>query len=52
MSTAAAAVPGFLSKTFEIFNTPIYGEMCGWGNNRNSNGGETIVVLKVRREHE
>ena len=36
-------IPGFLTKTYEIFNTPEYTDCCGWGNN-----GSTIVIKKVR----
>ena len=35
-------IPGFLTKTYEIFNTPDYTDCCGWGNN-----GSTIVIKKV-----
>jgi hypothetical protein len=35
-------IPGFLTKTYEIFNTPEYVDCCGWGNN-----GTTIVIKKV-----
>lgn len=35
-------IPGFLTKTYEIFNTPEYTDCCGWGNN-----GSTIVIKKV-----
>lgn len=35
-------VPGFLSKTYEIFNTPTYSDCCGWGK-----GGETIIITKI-----
>ena len=37
-----ASVPGFLTKTFEIFSSPEYSECCGWGPN-----GDTIVIKKV-----
>lgn len=37
-----ASVPGFLTKTFEIFSNPEYSDCCGWGPN-----GETIVIRKV-----
>ena len=36
------SVPGFLTKTFDIFSNPNYSEMCGWGAN-----GETIVIRRV-----
>jgi hypothetical protein len=39
------SVPGFLSKTFEIFSNPEFSDMCGWGSN-----GETIVISKVLKE--
>ena len=35
-------IPGFLLKTYEIFNTPEYSNLCGWGSN-----GETIVIKKI-----
>lgn len=35
-------VPGFLTKTFEIFSSPEYSDCCGWGSN-----GETIIIRKV-----
>ena len=35
-------IPGFLTKTYEIFNSPDYTDCCGWGNN-----GSTIVIKKV-----
>jgi hypothetical protein len=38
----AASVPGFLTKTYEIFNTPEYHEICSWGPN-----GDTINIKKV-----
>jgi hypothetical protein len=37
-----ASVPGFLTKTFEIFSSPEYSDCCGWGAN-----GDTIVIKKV-----
>jgi hypothetical protein len=37
-----AHVPGFLTKTYEIFSKPEYGEYCGWGVN-----GDSIVIRKV-----
>lgn len=40
---AMASVPGFLTKTFEIFSSPEYADCCGWGAN-----GDTIVIKKVR----
>lgn len=40
--TAMTTIPGFLTKTYEIFNTPEYTDCCGWGNN-----GSTIVIKKV-----
>lgn len=33
---------GFLTKTFEIFSTPEYAELCGWGPK-----GDTIYVRKI-----
>jgi len=33
---------GFLTKTFEIFSTPEYADLCGWGAN-----GDTIYVRKI-----
>jgi hypothetical protein len=36
------SIPGFLSKTYEIFNTPEFDEVCGWGPK-----GETIVIKKI-----
>lgn len=38
-----ATVPGFLTKTYEIFNSPEYADCCGWGAN-----GETIIIRKVQ----
>lgn len=38
-----ASVPGFLTKTFEIFSSSEYSDCCGWGSN-----GETIIIRKVR----
>jgi hypothetical protein len=38
----STSVPGFLTKTFEIFSTPEYGDICGWGPN-----GDTIIIKKV-----
>ena len=36
------SVPGFLSKTYDIFNSSEYSDCCGWGVN-----GDTIVIKKV-----
>lgn len=36
------SVPGFLTKTYEIFNTPEYQDICSWGPN-----GDTINIKKV-----
>lgn len=36
------SVPGFLTKTFEIFSSPEYADCCGWGPN-----GDTIIIRKV-----
>jgi hypothetical protein len=36
------SVPGFLTKTFEIFSSPEYADCCGWGPT-----GETIIIRKV-----
>jgi hypothetical protein len=41
-SKMSTSVPGFLTKTFEIFSTPEYGDICGWGPN-----GDTIIIKKV-----
>ncbi len=38
------SVPGFLTKTFEIFSTPEFADCCGWGQN-----GDTIIIRKVRQ---
>lgn len=35
-------IPGFLTKTFEIFTNPAFSKMCGWGAN-----GDTIVIFKI-----
>jgi len=35
-------IPGFLTKTFEIFSNEEYSDLCGWGEN-----GDTIVIKKV-----
>jgi heat shock transcription factor len=37
-------IPGFLTKTYEIFNTPEYIDCCGWGND-----GSTIVIKKIEQ---
>lgn len=36
------SVPGFLTKTYEIFSTPEYYDICSWGVN-----GDTIIIKKV-----
>lgn len=41
-NNALNAIPGFLTKTYEIFSNPEYAECCGWGEN-----GESIVVIKI-----
>lgn len=41
-SRIMTTIPGFLTKTYEIFNTADYTDCCGWGNN-----GSTIVIKKV-----
>jgi len=38
------SIPGFLTKTYEIFNTPEYIDCCGWGND-----GSTIVIKKIEQ---
>lgn len=35
-------VPGFLTKTYEIFNSPEYSDLCSWGPNE-----DTIIIKKV-----
>ncbi|KAG5180276.1 HSF-type DNA-binding-domain-containing protein, partial [Tribonema minus] len=35
-------IPGFLTKTFEIFSNPNFTSQCGWGVN-----GDTIVIFKI-----
>eukprot|EP00428_Durinskia_dybowskii_P081129 CAMPEP_0170433518 /NCGR_PEP_ID=MMETSP0117_2-20130122/42547_1 /TAXON_ID=400756 /ORGANISM="Durinskia baltica, Strain CSIRO CS-38" /LENGTH=716 /DNA_ID=CAMNT_0010693285 /DNA_START=37 /DNA_END=2187 /DNA_ORIENTATION=- len=37
-------VPGFLTRTFEIFSSPEYSDCCGWGPN-----GDTIVIKKIEQ---
>ena len=39
-----ASVPGFLAKTYEIFNNAKYADCCGWGQN-----GDTIVIRKIEQ---
>ncbi len=39
-----AGIPGFLTKTYEIFSSGEYSDLCGWGA-----GGDTIIIKKVRR---
>lgn len=36
-------IPGFLTKTYEIFSSGEYSDLCGWGA-----GGDTIIIQKVR----
>ena len=43
-SGVCKGVPGFLTKTFEIFSSPELSDCCGWGAT-----GATIVISKVRR---
>ncbi|KAJ1420232.1 HSF-type DNA-binding-domain-containing protein [Ochromonadaceae sp. CCMP2298] len=38
------SVPGFLTKTFEIFSSIEYADCCGWGAN-----GETILIRKIEQ---
>jgi hypothetical protein len=38
------SVPGFLTKTYEIFNTPEYQDICSWGPN-----GDTINIKKIEQ---
>ena len=38
----ATSIPGFLTKTYEIFTSPEYRYCCDWGRN-----GSTIVVTKI-----
>ena len=42
MTTTSTSVPGFLTKTYEIFSNPEYADCCGWGPT-----GETIIIRKV-----
>lgn len=42
IKSGAQAIPGFLTKTFEIFSLPEYNYCCEWGRN-----GTTIVVTKI-----
>lgn len=35
-------IPGFLTKTFEIFSNEEFEDLCGWGEN-----GDTIIIKKV-----
>jgi hypothetical protein len=35
-------IPGFLTKTYEIFASPEFTDLCGWGEN-----GNTIIIKKV-----
>jgi hypothetical protein len=37
-------VPGFLTKTYEIFNTPEYQDICSWGPN-----GDTINIKRIEQ---
>jgi len=37
-----ATIPGFLTKTFEIFSSGEYKDLCGWGPR-----GDTILIKKV-----
>eukprot|EP00611_Tribonema_gayanum_P018379 TRINITY_DN31474_c0_g1_i1.p1 TRINITY_DN31474_c0_g1~~TRINITY_DN31474_c0_g1_i1.p1 ORF type:complete len:153 (-),score=17.85 TRINITY_DN31474_c0_g1_i1:5-463(-) len=35
-------IPGFLTKTYEIFSNSSFSKLCGWGVN-----GDTIVIYKI-----
>ena len=37
-----ASIPGFLTKTYEIFSLPDHQEYCGWGPK-----GDTIIIRKI-----
>lgn len=32
---------GFLAKAYQIFDNPVWSDICGWGQ-----GGETVVIRK------
>lgn len=40
--TKKPTIPGFLTKTFEIFSNDEFEDLCGWGEN-----GDTIIIKKV-----
>ena len=40
--TTNNSIPGFLTKTYEIFTSPEYKYCCEWGQN-----GKTIIVTKI-----
>lgn len=41
-SAKKATIPGFLTKTYEIFSSAEHKDLCGWGAR-----GDTIVIKKV-----
>eukprot|EP00624_Nannochloropsis_granulata_P005053 evm.model.NODE_35794_length_6463_cov_7.710196.1 len=41
-SSKKTTIPGFLTKTFEIFSSGEYRDLCGWGPR-----GDTILIKKV-----
>eukprot|EP00953_Heterococcus_sp_UTEX-ZZ885_P005040 3189-Heterococcus_DN1.PRE.2 len=41
-AVAYANIPGFLTKTFEIFTNSSYSKLCSWGP-----AGDTIVIYKI-----
>ena len=41
-SNGGASIPGFLTKTYEIFSLPEHQEYCGWGPK-----GDTIMIRKI-----